>query len=295
MQRRIVTAAGAAAAVVALALVVAMVVGGGGGGGKAETDRLAVEGSTTPDGETTTTTAPGPTTTFALVPLTTGKPVPNAEEPPPSTQPPSATPAQGPPPSTTTTLPPLTGRGAVLAPPPAGTPARPIDKAKGCNSAADSGWKVNDCGALRTTGTVLVWVVEQRGSGLRALVLKETAAGSNQWAVVLQAFDDAGAAFASIGVRGEDVSGDGEPELAFGFHRRDQAKTLAVDLVQLTNVVVHRDLAQGSARLAKGELGTWSANADGSFEHAAIRFVDGAWRVAGTERVERGAVPPSMV
>jgi hypothetical protein len=285
-----VVAVGAAAAVVAIALGLAWATGRGGG----KTDRLAVEGSTTPAGDTTTTAA-APTTTFALVPLTTGKPIPNAKEPPPSTQPPSATPAQGPPPSTTTTLPPLNGRGAVLAPPPAGTPTRPIDKAKGCNSAADSGWKVKDCGALRTSGTVLVWVVEQRGSGLRALVLKETATGSNQWAVVLQAFDDAGTAFASIGVRGEDVSGDGEAELTFGFHRRDQAKTLSVDLVQLTNVVVHRDLVQGSARPTKGELGTWSANADGSFDHAGIRFVDGAWRVAATERVAANAVPPSMV
>jgi hypothetical protein len=263
------------------------------GDGQAKTDRLAVEGNTTTAGESTTTTTPAPSTTFALVPLTTGKPIPNAEEPPPSTQPPSATPAQGPPPSTTTTVPPLNGKGALLAPPPAGTPARAIDKAKGCNSAADSGWKIVDCGALRTTGTVLVWVVEQRGSGLRALVLKETATGSNQWAVVLQAFDDAGAAFTAIGVRAEDVSGDGEAELAFGFHRRD--KTLAVDLVQLTNVVVHRDLAQGSARLAKGELGTWSANADGTFDHTNIGFAGGAWRVVSTERVARSAVPPSMV
>ncbi|MEA3076520.1 MAG: hypothetical protein QOF60_1428 [Actinomycetota bacterium] len=285
-------AVGAAAAVVAIAIGIAWATGRGNG----KTDRLAVQGDTSSADDSTTTTSPGPTTTFALVPLTTGKPVPNAEEPPPSTQPPSASPAQGPPPSTTTTVPPLNGKGAVLGPPPAGTPTRAIDKAKGCNSAADSGWRVKDCGALRTMGTVLVWVVEERGSGLRALVLKETATGSNQWAVVQQAIDDAGSFFSAIGVRGEDVSGDGEPELAFGFHRRDQAKTLAVDLVHAANgVVVHRDLAQGSARLAKGELGTWSANPDGSFDHASIRFVDGAWRVAATERVDRGAVPPSML
>jgi hypothetical protein len=202
----------------------------------------------------------------------------------------TATPSEARPPS-----PALDGSGAVLATPSTASP-RAIDKAKGCNSANDPGWKIVECGALKTEGTVLLWVIEGRGRGLRALALREQTA--NQWVVVAAAADDDGTRFTRIGVRGEDLAGDGHPELVFGFHRVGSDKIVAMDVVDhAARVVVHRELPQGAARLAKGELGTWSATGDasGEFEHATIKFSTGAWRVAGTERVARTAVPPSMI
>lgn len=274
-------------------LIVALATTALNGGGNEQ--RLAVNGRVL-ESSTTTSEAPSSTdTTFALVPVTTGVPVPTT----PTTAPPvtggvkvTPAPAAAPGPAVGGP-PPLTGEGAVLAPP-APSSTRPIDKAKGCNSAADPGWRIVDCGALRTSGTVLVWLVEARGRGLRGLVLKEQAPG--QWATVLRAADDDGTRFSSIGVRGEDVSGDGQPELAFGFHRRGSDRVLGFDLVDAAGAVaVHRDLPQGSVTLSKGEMSTWAATGDGRAQRAVIRHVGGAWRVATTETVDRAAVPPSMV
>jgi hypothetical protein len=259
-------------------------------------ERLAVEGRAQ---EATTTSARPPVsteTTYALVPVTTGVPIPNADQAPPPTTAPSATPAASKPTNPpVTSSPALTADGAVLARPSAAAPPRTIDKAKGCNSAADPGWNVKECGALKTSGLVLVWVVQTKGSGLRATVLREQTAG--QWTVVLSASDDAGTSFSSIGVRGEDISGDGQPELAFGFHRKTADRVLAIDVVDGANVSValHRELPRGSARVAKGELATWSGSSDTAFEPQQIRVLSGAWRVVATEPADKASVPPTML
>ncbi|MBW3557978.1 MAG: hypothetical protein KY454_13675 [Actinobacteria bacterium] len=285
---------GAMAGLLGVAAVVALVVGGSSRGGPEQ--RLAVEAG--PAGTTTTSEAPASTdTTVALVPVTTGVPVP--------TTPTTATAARGnvrvtPAPAGSPSAsgpagpPPLGADGAVLAPPSPPPPSRPIDKARGCHSAVDPGWKIVDCGALRTSGTVLVWLVESRGKGLRALVLKEQAPG--QWATVLRAADDDGSRFSSIGVRGEDVSGDGQPELAFGFHRRGPDRVLAFDLVEASGAVaVHRELPHGSVTLSKGEFVTWAATGDGRAQRSVVRHAGGAWRIVASETVDRSAVPQSMV
>ncbi|HVF32420.1 MAG TPA: hypothetical protein VM933_05210 [Acidimicrobiales bacterium] len=265
-------------------------------------DRLAVRGVAENAPSTTTSAVPeadgGPSTTLPLVPVTTGVPVPDAFEPPPSTAPPTATPGAPRPAATTGgdagTV--VTGQGAVLTRSPSGA-TRKVDKAKGCTSATADGWKIEDCGALRTSGTVLLWLVEAKGRASRALVLKEQTSGT--WTVVLSAADVDGTAFDRIGVRGEDVSGDGQPELVFGFHRKDAARTLSMDVVDAAPaVVVHRDLAGGRVRLAKGEITTWAAAADGTpgaYDQVAIRFVDGAWRAGAAQRVDRQAVGDSMI
>jgi hypothetical protein len=164
---------------------------------------------------------------------------------------------------------------------------RSVDKATGCTSATADGWKQTGCGALRTSGTVLLWVVETKGKASRALVLKEQTEG--RWAVVLSAADVDGTAFSKIGVRGEDVSGDGQPELVFGFHRKDGASTLSMDVVDATPAVVaHRDLA-------KGEITTWAATADGAADEVHIRYASGAYRAGAAQKVARSAVPASMI
>ena len=293
-QRRALGLVGAAAALVALVLALTS---------KGDDDRLAVRGvAENAPSTTTSTTAPdddGSDTTVPLVPVTTGVPVPNATEAPPPTAPPSATPAApraatgaGGPAAAGSAV--VTGEGATLTRSPSGA-TRSVDKAKGCTSAtASDGWKIEECGALRTSGTVLLWLVESKGKAMRALVLKEQTSG--RWLIVLSAADVNGSTFAKIGVRGEDVSGDGQPELVFGFHRKDAASTLSMDVVDASPaVVVHRDLAKGAVRLAKGEITTWAAAADGNFDQVAIGFSAGAWRAAAAQSVPRSAVPPSMI
>lgn len=290
-QRRIV--GGIAGGVLVVAVVAGALVRGG------DDERLEVKGrasaTTTTEAQPTAGTEPSSDTTLPLVPVTTGVPVPTT----PTTAAPDrravkVTPATASPASIPAGPPALTGHGAVLTPPAPPVPTRAIDKAKGCHSAVDPGWRVVDCGALRTSGTVLVWLVEARGKGLRALVLREQAPG--QWATALRAADDDGSRFSAIGVRGEDVSGDGQPELGFGFRRRGAERVLAFDLVDPAGAVaVHRELPQGSVTLTTGEVSTWAAIPDDRAERAVIRYVEGAWRIVATEAVERSAVPPSMV
>ena len=300
VQRRVLGVVGGLAAVL---LVVLLLTGSGGG----DEERLAVKGQAenAPTTASTTTTEASPDTTLPLVPVTTGVPVPDAIQPPPPTAPPSATPASpGSTPGPTiagssgagsaggATV--VDGKGAVLARPANTTATRPVDKAKGCNSANDAGWKVANCGALRSSGTVLLWVVETKGAATRVLVLKEQTAGN--WSTVLSAADDAGTAWTSVGVRGEDLSGDGQPELAFGFHRQGADKVVSLDVVDAATaaVVVHRDLRRGVVETAKGRVSTWSAAGDG-YDEVVIRYTSGAWRASAPTRVDRSAVPAPTV
>lgn len=309
-QRRTLTVLGGV--VVLVALVLALTSTGGDGGA----ERLAVEGRTGGSASTTTssTVLVGGTgeddataTTVPLVPLTTGVPIPEPDEAPPVTAPPSATPVAGPSGgsagATGATPSPagadaggtvVTAEGATITRSPSGA-VRTVDKAKGCNSAAAPGWNLQNCGALKTSGTVLLWLVESKGKTTRALVLKEQT--DKKWAVVLSAADVDGTAFSKIGVRGEDVSGDGQPELVFGFRRKDAAGTLSMDVVDATPAVVaHRNLAKGVVQVDKGVITTWAAaSGGGDYDQVEIRYRSGAWRAGPARRVARSAVPASMI
>ena len=306
-QRRVLGVVGGLAAILVLVLLLTS-----GGSDGSDGDRLAVRGraeNAPTTASTETTIDASADTTLPLLPVTTGVPVPNAVEPPPPTAPPSATPAAprtasgttgvvAAPAGTTT----VDGKGALLARPANSATTRPVDKAKGCNSANDAGWKVANCGALRASGTVLLWVVETKGpagrpeakTATRVLVLKEQTAGN--WSTVLAAADDAGTAWSSVGVRGEDVSGDGQPELVFGFHRQGADRVVSMDVVDAATatVVVHRDLTRGVVETAKGRVSTWSAAGDG-YDEVVIRFAGGAWRATAPKRVDRGGVPAPSV
>jgi hypothetical protein len=308
-QRRTLTVLGGVVVTVALVLWLTRSTGGG-------DSRLAVEGRTqeAPATTTSSTMLTGGTgesdtastdTTVPLVPLTTGVPVPDAIEAPPVTAAPSATPAAPRTGSTTAAAAPtaaagpagggtaVTADGATMAKSPSGA-VRTVDKAKGCTSATAAGWKQTDCGALRTSGTVLLWVVETKGKASRALVLKEQTEG--RWSVVLSAADVDGTRFTKIGVHGEDVSGDGQPELVFGFHGKDSVATLSMDVVDATPAVVaHRSLARGVVQLAKGSITTWAAVGDGTYDQVGIRYSGGAYRASAAQRVAGSAVPASMI
>jgi hypothetical protein len=288
-------------AVILVLIVLLTGVGPGGNDGERLAVRGVAENAPTTSEAPTTTADPSSATTVPLVPITTGVPVPNAVQAPPATAPPSATPAAprtasgttgvAAAPAGTTTV---DGKGALLTRPSNSAAARPVDKAKGCNSANDAGWKVANCGALRSSGTVLLWVVETKGNATRVLVLKEQTAGN--WSTVLSASDDPGTAWSSVGVRGEDVSGDGQPELVFGFHRQGADRVVSMDIVDAptATVVVHRDLTRGVVETAKGRASTWSAAGDG-YDEVVIRYTAGAWRATAPKRVDRGAVPAPSV
>lgn len=314
---------GTVGGLIALAFVAwAIVAATGGAGGRAEIEQLTAgpgpedERSTgaTDDGGDDGDEPDTTDTTYALVPVTGGPPLPTTTaKPPPKPPPPppevaagagatNSAPSQttnattgGPPPP-----PALGADGAILAkpPPPDADRTRTVDKAKGCHSAVDAGWKVVQCGALKRSDVVLLWVVEQhpKTKGLRALVLRERTAG--QWVTVLRAHDDDNKSFSSIGVRGEDVSGDGQPDLVFGFHRRTGDKAVGVDVVDGPGTVtLHRDLPgpTTSVHANKGQLDTWASQTDGTALHQTIKVMGGAWRVAASEPVPRSSVPPSMV
>ena len=293
VQRRVLVVVGGLAAIVLLVLVLTS-----GAPGASDGERLAVKGRAehAPPTSSPPTTEEPASTTLPLVPVTTGVPVPAAVEAPPPTAPPTATPAAPgtAPGAAAAGANAVDGKGAVLARPANTTATRPVDKARGCNSAHDPGWKVANCGALRSSGTVLLWVVETKGKATRVLVLKEQTAGN--WSTVLFAADDAGTAWSSVGVRGEDVSGDGQPELVFGFHRQGADRVVSMDVVDAATaaVVVHRDLKRGVVETAKGRVSTWSAAGDG-YDEVVIRFRGGAWRASAPKRVDRGAVPAPTV
>jgi hypothetical protein len=266
-------------------------------------ERLSVKGSvrTAPTSSTETTYALVPVTGGAAQPTTTVAPPP---KPPPPAPDPAATGGTFPPPTsaptTTSTAPlpaPLTGDGAILQKPANPDQTRSIDKAKGCNSAGDAGWKIVECGALKRDDFTILWVVESKGGGSRALVLKERTPG--QWATVLSAADDNGSRYSRIGVHGEDVSGDGRAELVFGFHRRTGDKGTGVDVVDApVAVTLHRDLTGPTTSVRAGAdpaLHTWASQADGTSLHQVIKVIGGAWRLAAQETVARSAVPASMV
>ncbi|HET9442630.1 MAG TPA: hypothetical protein VFO65_04860, partial [Acidimicrobiales bacterium] len=252
-------------------------------GGRGDGDgRGGKDGQAGGGGVTTTAVDEPPVsteTTYALLPVTSGVPIPTVPTTAPA-PPPTAAPAPVPAAGVLTAGPPALGaQGALLAAPAAPVP-RTIDKAKGCYSAVDPGWRVVQCGALKTKGTVLLWVVEARDKGLRALVVREVTPG--QWAVVLAAADDDGSDWSSIGVRAEDLSGDGHPDLAFGFHRRTPDKVLAVDVVDAPGtVVLHHEVAGGVAQLAAGELALWQVLPDRA-ERLVVKFDGTAWRLVAT-------------
>ncbi|HEX4979063.1 MAG TPA: hypothetical protein VFV35_03260 [Acidimicrobiales bacterium] len=242
-----------------------------------------------------------PDTTLPLVPVTGGAPLPPTSTTPSSIPLPTAEQIAAAVPTTIAgsgVAPPhagvaLTGDGALLVRP-ADAVGRTIDKAKGCHSAIDPGWKMVDCGALRRADGVLLWTVQGKGRALRAAVLRERTAGT--WVPVLSASDETGERWSKIGVHGADVSGDGTPDLVFGFHGRDQGRALGVDVVDGPGTVgLHLLLAGGAVRAEPGSLQGWSVLQDGSVEHSTFRVLAGAWRVASSERVPAGSVPPSMV
>jgi hypothetical protein len=194
-------------------------------------------------------------------------------------------------------LPVVTGQGAVLHAP-ATAETRLVPVGGGCEALGDPGWTVA-CGTANARGGVLAWVVETMATGdgdtaRRAMVFRRGT--GQQWSLVLRAADDSGGQFAAVRARVEDLSGDGAPEIAFGFTRTGASAVLALDVVEGPgNVVVHRELPRGVARVSSGQLDTWRRTDGARYAHEVIQFRDGAWRIVASTPVPAGDVPPSQL
>lgn len=224
--------------------------------------------------------------TVALAPVRGGTALP------PTTPPaPPPTPATEPPATTTTPPPPaLDPKGTAFGPPPDTTVRTAA--AGDCRSLASTTWTVDDCGTAAGPSGPITWLVESKGKGRRALLLKP--AGVGQWTPYLAAADDAGARWSEIKARvAEGPGGTNDQIVGFGFRARGGGSTLSVDLIQGGQVVGHLELAKGAARVSRQQLDTWAAQSDGAYLHQTIRWKLDAWRVVATEKVPASLVPPS--
>jgi hypothetical protein len=278
-QRKILIGVGGAVGLLALVLLLVALTGGGDG------DDDVTTGPTSSTSSTTTTQAVEPVSTSSST-TTSSTTSTTAPPPPPSSEPPPP--------------PPLSADGAVLGRPAVSTP-RTFRDADGCASLADRGpWEV-ECDVVSAAGTDLAWMVaEHRGTGaLQARVFRRLA--GNQWVVALAAEDQDRIEWAGVVVKAEDASGDGQPEIVFGFRHQGTGQILELDVVGAPGeVVLHRELDKGTAQVRPGQIDDWSAQfapedancCPSSFLHSTIRFAEGAWRVVAQEQVDPNSQPP---
>lgn len=228
--------------------------------------------------------AVGAESTLALAPVRGGTSLPT------TTAAPSTTAAREAPVTTTTSPPPaLEAKGSPFGPPPDTSPRASVGG--DCATLASPGWTVSSCGTAATSGGPVTWLVEAKGKGWRALLLK--AAGVGQWAPYLAAGDDSGGRWSEVKARmAEGPGGSNDQLVGFGFRARTGG-ALGVDLVRQGQVAAHVEMAKGAARLSRAQLDTWGAQADGTYLHQVIRWSDDAWRVVATESVSAALVPPS--
>jgi len=206
-------------------------------------------------------------------------------------------------PSETTTGPaPVVGpQGAVLRRT-TGSEERRRAPGGGCTTLAQAGYRA-ECGDVSDGGDDFVWMIEERltNGGLRAAVMVRT--GPSTYRSVLEALDDGPAGpvrFAAISVAVADVSGDGTPEIAFGFRSQGSGAILDLDLVDAPGrVVVHRTLDKGRGSADEGRLDDWAAEfgpndaacCPSRFRHAVVRFADDAWRIVESRLEPASQVP----
>ena len=281
-QRMILIGAGGAASLLALVLLLVALTGGG------DDDDADVASR----GESSTTASSSTSSTQALDPVTSASTSSSTS----TSAPPTTAPVPPPPPE----QPPLSADGAVLQRP-AVAPPRTYDDAEGCASLADRGpWQV-ECDLVTAKGVDLAWMVaEHRATGeLRSYVFRRLV--GQQWTVALSAEDADPIEIAGVVVRTEDASGDGQPEIVFGFRHQGTGQILELDVVEAPGkVVLHRELDKGSATVRAGQIDDWSAQFDAddanccpsTFLHTVIRFTDGAWRLVEQQQIAPDQQPP---
>jgi hypothetical protein len=233
-------------------------------------------------------------------------PQPNATtspEPTVTTSPPVVTPSPGQEPAITT-------EGQVLR-----EGDRPVVTAAAtapCQSLVSPGL-LGECGEVPVAGTRVVWVVQRDttpdGSSAFAGRVFTFVPDAGGWVEWLQASDPAGERWSDVNVLPADLTGDGVPELLFGFRELDERLTLEYDIVgygqnNLPQVLAHpNDAARGSVVVAGGEILEYAAQYPNDepaccppeFMRRTIAFEQGFFRVMATETVLPNAVPASQL
>jgi hypothetical protein len=191
---------------------------------------------------------------------------------------------------------PITGAGAVLAPPP--TPdVRKEDAPNDCASLVDSGWESLDCKATATAPGGLTYVVEALPLpsyvSVRVLIFRQAPNGADE--LILRADDDNGSHFVTGELEAAVVPiAGGSPVIAVGF-LEDNGNVLAMDVVEQPGVVaVHRDLPDGSVLASSNGLETWAGPAQpgtAPYTHDTLEDVGGSWRVVARQLVPAADVP----
>jgi hypothetical protein len=114
-----------------------------------------------------------------------------------------------------------------------------------------------------------VWLVEHKPvatsatEAWRAFVL-QWSQGKGAWLVDLEYRDDDASVVFDVNVLASDLTGDGRPELVFGYHFNGSGSILGYDVVTSAatggpTVAVHRELSHGSALVADGTITDYDA------------------------------------
>ncbi len=153
------------------------------------------------------------------------------------------------------------------------------DDTFGCDSIATQSGSASDCDRLSIGGVNIAWVLDANGG---ATVLQNDPGVDEEgtWNVELETGGSP-----SRRPLVTDVTGDGQPELVFGF-RSDQS--LLVDVIEIRDgnagVVLHLDLPGGRVSAGDGQLDVWQTDDAGTFEHWTVTRNSGRWTKDGFER-----------
>jgi hypothetical protein len=220
-----------------------------------------------------------------------------------TTSPPVVTPSPGQEPA-------ITAEGQVLRE--GDRPVVPVAATAPCQSLVAPGL-LGECGEVPVAGTRVVWVVQRDttadGSSAFAARVFTFVPDAGGWVEWLQASDPAGERWSDVNVLPADLTGDGVPELLFGFREVDDRLTLEYDIVgygqdNLPQVLAHpNDAARGSVVVAGGEILEYAAQYPNDepaccppeFLRRTIAFEQGFFRVIATETVLPNVVPASQL
>ncbi len=229
-------------------------------------------------------------------PTETGSPTPTR------TRPPSVTPSPF-------VGPVITPAGAELRR--TGNPVKALGAGVGCTALEDPGFTAT-CGSTQMAGGRVVWVVEYKPlpgiafAAYYAYVYAYVPAAGG-WVQSLRASDPHASKWTGARVIAADLTGDGRPELVFGFHYQGSGSDLGYDVVTFPaggspGVAAHPDvLVQGSVRVSAGRIDQYSAQYPNNepnccppyFLHDTIAYVGGVFRVTARSRSKPSAVPSS--
>ncbi|HEX7277575.1 MAG TPA: hypothetical protein VF244_09405, partial [Acidimicrobiales bacterium] len=175
-----------------------------------------------------------------------------------------------------------------------------------CALLGDAGWTVDKCDRVAMAGGERVWLTEFRPSGpfkeYRAFVL-QWSQGKGAWLTHLRLAEGDG--IAEVNVREADLTGDGSPELVFGFHMTGSGSILAYDVVVdgpggLATVAASRGLSHGRATVATGLITDSEAKYPNNapnccpayIQVSEVTYSGGTFRVTETAKNDPGTGPP---